>query len=42
VCNWAVPFEEPHSLCRSCRLTRVIPNLSVPDNVRRWYKLEVA
>ena len=27
VCNWAIPAEDPHTLCLSCRLTRVIPNL---------------
>src|SRR5438270_2469778 len=25
VCNWAVADEDPNPLCRSCRLTRVIP-----------------
>ena len=29
-CNWAVPADDPGPLCRSCRLTRVIPDLSVP------------
>jgi hypothetical protein len=42
VCNWAVPATDPHYLCRSCRLTRVIPNLSVPGHKEAWYKLEVA
>ena len=30
VCNWALPADDPHSLCISCRLTRVIPDLSRP------------
>lgn len=42
VCNWAVHADDPSSLCRSCRLTRTIPNLSKPGNDRLWYKLEVA
>lgn len=42
VCNWAVPSDDPHALCRSCRLTRTIPNLAHPENMTRWYKLEVA
>jgi hypothetical protein len=42
VCNWAVPEGDPNSLCRACRLTRVIPNLSTTGNDRLWYKLEVA
>jgi hypothetical protein len=42
VCNWAVPADNPHELCASCRLTRVIPDLSVPGHREAWYKLEVA
>jgi hypothetical protein len=42
VCNWAIPATDPHPLCSSCRLTRVIPDLSVPGNVEAWYKLEMA
>jgi hypothetical protein len=43
VCNWALPATDAgSSLCRACRLTRTIPNLSRPANQRRWYKLEVA
>ncbi len=42
VCNWAVPADDPNGLCESCRLTRVIPDLSWPDNVSRWGRLEAA
>ncbi len=42
VCNWVVPDDDPNSLCQSCRLTRVIPNLGRPGNKESWYKLEVA
>jgi hypothetical protein len=42
VCNWAVPENDDHPLCSSCRLTRVIPNLDVPGNRDAWCKLEVA
>jgi hypothetical protein len=42
VCNWAVPADDPKPLCRSCRLTRVIPDLSRPGHPEAWYKLEVA
>jgi hypothetical protein len=42
VCNWALASEDPNALCRACRLTRTIPNLSQPGNDRLWYKLEVA
>ena len=42
VCNWAVPAADPNPLCYSCRLTRVIPDLSRPENRGEWYSLEVA
>jgi len=41
VCNWAVPQNDPLDLCYSCRLTRVIPNLT-PENHASWYRLESA
>jgi hypothetical protein len=42
VCNVAVDADDANELCRACRLTRTIPNLSTPGNQRLWYKLEVA
>jgi hypothetical protein len=42
VCNWALPYDDPGPLCRACRLTKTIPNLSRPGNERLWYQLEVA
>ena len=42
VCNWALPVNDPHPLCPSCRLSRMIPDLSVPGHHVAWYKLEVA
>ncbi len=42
VCNWAVPADDPNPLCRSCRLTRVIPDLSAPGHRLAWAKLETA
>jgi hypothetical protein len=42
VCNWAMLADDPHSLCVSCRMTRVIPNLEEPAHKSAWYKLEVA
>ncbi len=42
VCNEAIPCHEPHELCASCRLTRVIPDLTVPANLPLWAKLEAA
>ena len=42
VCNWAVAESDPHALCISCRLTRVIPDLNVPEQRARWHLLELA
>jgi hypothetical protein len=42
VCNWVIPAEEAGEFCRSCRLNRVIPDLSVERNMVGWFRLEVA
>jgi hypothetical protein len=42
VCNGAVSSGDPNPLCVSCRLTRVIPDLSSVANRVAWYRLEVA
>ena len=42
ICNWAIPADELHVLCQSCRFTQVVPNLSEPGNKAAWYKLELA
>ena len=42
VCNWAIAADDPHSLCISCRLTTVIPDLGEPAQRLNWYKLETA
>ncbi len=41
-CNFAVPADDPNPLCVSCRLTRILPDLSQPENPLRWYRLEAA
>lgn len=41
-CNFAVPEDDPNPLCVSCRQTRMLPNLSIPENQARWYRIEVA
>ncbi len=42
ICNWAVSADDPQPLCRSCRLTRTIPDLSQPGHKDAWHRLEVA
>jgi hypothetical protein len=42
VCNWAIESDDANPLCVSCRLTRLIPDVSLPATRLAWYKLEVA
>lgn len=42
ICNWLSPEGGAHSLCRSCRHTRIAPDLSVAGNLERWARLEHA
>ncbi len=39
-CNWLAHGDEPY--CESCRLTRTIPDLSVPGNLEAWRAVESA
>ncbi|KQT09660.1 zinc-binding metallopeptidase family protein [Ramlibacter sp. Leaf400] len=41
-CNFAVAQDDPNPYCVSCRLTRVLPDLSVPQNLDRWWRIEAA
>lgn len=42
VCNWVIPVGESSNYCGSCRLNRVIPDLSSERNRIAWFRLEVA
>lgn len=42
VCNWLLPTDDPQRYCPACRLNSVIPNLSTPDNLQLWRRLEHA
>ena len=44
-CNWLIHGDDPHALCRACRLNRTIPDLSnpaLPDNGYLWGRVELA
>ena len=41
-CNWMVGSDDPEAFCVSCRLNRIIPDLSGPNNREFWVKLEAA
>ena len=42
ICNWMVPETDKNKYCLSCRLTRMIPDLTRPENKRLWFRLEKA
>ena len=42
VCNWALAADEVDALCRACRLTHTLPDLSNPAHHEAWAKLETA
>jgi len=41
-CNWLLPADVPDQFCAACRHNRTIPDLSVPDNLMHWRKIELA
>jgi hypothetical protein len=41
VCNWLMPISD-QGLCVASSLNKTIPDLSVPENLARWTKLELA
>jgi hypothetical protein len=41
-CNWQVEADAEGAYCVSCRHNRMVPDLSVPENVAKWRKLELA
>ena len=41
-CNWMIDAEKPDLFCDACRHNRTIPDLSVPDNLNHWHKMELA
>jgi hypothetical protein len=42
VCNWLIREGSADTLCLACRHNRTIPDLSLPENLPRWRKIEVA
>jgi hypothetical protein len=41
-CNWLVDADSEAPLCAACRHNHTIPDLSVPLNMERWQRLELA
>ena len=42
ICNWMVHVDDGQELCRSCRMTSVIPDLAVLSHWEAWHKMELA
>lgn len=42
VCNWLVPAEGREGFCLACRHNGIIPDLSQPQNLTNWQKIEIA
>lgn len=41
-CNWLMPADQDEEYCLACRHNRTVPDLTVPENLRKWRKMEVA
>jgi hypothetical protein len=41
-CNWMLPAEDAADYCPACRLNQTVPDLSVPENLPLWRRMEVA
>jgi hypothetical protein len=41
-CNWLVAADSDATLCLACRHNRTIPDLTDPNNLQRWQRIEAA
>ena len=41
-CNWLIAADADDTLCPACRHNRTIPDLSIPENLMNWRKVELA
>jgi hypothetical protein len=42
VCNWLIGCEHDQIFCAACRHNRTIPDLTNPENLLHWRKIELA
>jgi len=42
VCNWLIPTASTDRFCTACQPNRIIPDLSVPEALGQWQRLEAA
>ena len=41
-CNWIIPSDSGAQFCRACEYNRIVPDISDPENLKRWRELEAA
>lgn len=41
-CNWLLAEEDPDPYCRCCRHNRTVPDLTLPENLVLWRRIEAA
>src|SRR5687768_13915455 len=41
-CNWLIPAKGTQQFCAACCHNRMIPDLSIIENVANWRKIEAA
>ena len=41
-CNWLVPADSHTDFCQACQLNHTIPDLQLPENLKRWKRIETA
>ena len=41
-CSWIIPATSPDRYCAACRHNRTVPDLSNPEKMTAWRKMEVA
>jgi len=42
VCNWLIAWDSKDIYCVACRHNRTIPDITIPENLLRWRKIELA
>jgi hypothetical protein len=41
-CNWLIAEDSPEQFCAACRYNRMIPDLTINDNLANWKRIETA
>ena len=41
-CNWLLPADSDTTLCAACSHNLTVPDLSLPENLANWRKIELA